>query len=476
MVARAADVGEVEVAAQPAAVSRSWSDEARPRRGHARRGARRRGLLGHASRAREHRRRAARRRRRLGSGEDRRHRREGPLQRQPTREGRRRADRARRRRRGRAARRGRREGDGGRRERERRGRRRDRRRDRRQGEPQGRRGRRSWRRQQRHRLAPGDRRGRGVDRVRAGQLRQGPARPPALPKALRLGLDPQGAARSSGDDRRGRARRARADEGSPRGDARQHFADAEPSVDEASARFEQTSDVDAIIEQAKARAVAAHAQVTTAKAARDLATLDVSYTHIVAPSDGIVSKRTVAPGQLLAAGQPVVQLVPDGQLWVTANFKETQIQKMRIGQPAEIEIDAFPGQTLHGEIESFSAATGAKFTLLPPDNASGNYTTVVQRLPVRIKVKDVPSGVALRPGLSAELVVDTRKSNSPWLPLHPPPGADRAAAQHASAGRRRQQAARRRRRRDEARILEGRQTPASSTSPSPTCRTRSARR
>jgi membrane fusion protein, multidrug efflux system len=180
-------------------------------------------------------------------------------------------------------------------------------------------------------------------------------------------------------------------------------------VDEASARFEQTSDVDAIIEQAKARAVAAHAQVTTAKAARDLAALDVSYTRIVAPSDGIVSKRSVAPGQLLVPGQPVVQLVPDGQIWVTANFKETQIQKMRVGQPAEIEIDAFPGQTLHGEVESFSAATGAKFTLLPPDNASGNYTKVVQRLPVRIKVKDVPTSVPLRPGLSAELTVDTRK-------------------------------------------------------------------
>jgi membrane fusion protein, multidrug efflux system len=123
----------------------------------------------------------------------------------------------------------------------------------------------------------------------------------------------------------------------------------------------------------------------------------------------VVSKRSVAPGQLVAAGQPIVQLVPDGQLWVTANFKETQIQKMRVGQSAEIEIDAFPGEKLHGEVESFSAATGAKFTLLPPDNASGNYTKVVQRLPVRIKVKDIPAGVALRPGLSAELTVDTRK-------------------------------------------------------------------
>jgi membrane fusion protein (multidrug efflux system) len=179
-------------------------------------------------------------------------------------------------------------------------------------------------------------------------------------------------------------------------------------VEEASARFDQTSDVEAIIEQAKARAAAAHAQVNTAMAARDLAALDVSYTKIIASTDGLVSKRTVAPGQLVAAGQPIVQLVPDGQLWVTANFKETQIEKMRVNQPAEIEIDAFPGVKIHGEVESFSAATGAKFTLLPPDNASGNYTKVVQRLPVRIKIKEVPNGVSLRPGLSAELSVNTR--------------------------------------------------------------------
>ncbi|HVY45512.1 MAG TPA: HlyD family secretion protein [Minicystis sp.] len=180
-------------------------------------------------------------------------------------------------------------------------------------------------------------------------------------------------------------------------------------VEEANARFEQSSDVDAIIEQARARAAAARAQVATAKAARDLAQLDVSYTHVLAPADGIVSKRTVAVGQLVAAGQPIVQLVPDGKVWITANFKETQISHMRVGQPADFTLDAFPGKTIGGEVESFSAATGAKFTLLPPDNASGNYTKVVQRVPVRIRVKDVPQGVALRPGLSAELTVDTRK-------------------------------------------------------------------
>jgi membrane fusion protein, multidrug efflux system len=82
---------------------------------------------------------------------------------------------------------------------------------------------------------------------------------------------------------------------------------------------------------------------------------------------------------------------------------------MRVGQPAHVEIDAFPGVTLHGEVESLSAATGARFTLLPPDNASGNYTKVVQRVPVRIHVKEIPSGIMLRPGMSVDVSVDTNK-------------------------------------------------------------------
>ncbi|MEO6603339.1 MAG: HlyD family efflux transporter periplasmic adaptor subunit, partial [Polyangiaceae bacterium] len=121
-----------------------------------------------------------------------------------------------------------------------------------------------------------------------------------------------------------------------------------------------------------------------------------------------VSKKSINVGQMLSPGQSIVQLVTD-KLWVTGNFKETQVANMRVGQSARVEVDAFSGKSIEGEIESFSGATGAKFTLLPPDNATGNFTKVVQRLPVRVRLHDLPAGVALRPGMSVDLTVDTRK-------------------------------------------------------------------
>ncbi len=178
-------------------------------------------------------------------------------------------------------------------------------------------------------------------------------------------------------------------------------------VAEASARAAQVSDVDALINQAKARARTAHAQVGVAKTVRNLAALELTYTKILAPQDGVVSKKSIEVGQAVQAGQGIVQLVPTRDVWITGNFKETQLAHMRTGQPAHATIDAFPGVVLHGDVDSFSAATGARFSLLPPDNASGNYTKVVQRVPVRVHLKDVPPGVALRPGLSVNLVVDT---------------------------------------------------------------------
>lgn len=178
-------------------------------------------------------------------------------------------------------------------------------------------------------------------------------------------------------------------------------------VEEASARAKQQSDVASLVEQARARALQAHAQVATAKAARDLAALDLSYTRILAPHDGVVSKKTIAEGQSVGSGQGIVQLVTPG-VWVTANFKETQLARMKVGAPVEFTVDAYGSQKFHGEIESLSGATGSRFTLLPPDNASGNFTKVVQRLPVRIRVTEVPSGAELRPGMSADVNVNTR--------------------------------------------------------------------
>jgi membrane fusion protein, multidrug efflux system len=183
---------------------------------------------------------------------------------------------------------------------------------------------------------------------------------------------------------------------------------AQSRVVEAKAKAKISNDVATQIQLAQARAKAARAQVDTAKAARDLAELELSYTKIFAPSDGVVSKKSINVGQMLSPGQSVVQLVTD-KLWVTGNFKETQVAGMRVGQPARIEVDAFSGASIEGEVESFSGATGAKFTLLPPDNATGNFTKVVQRLPVRVRLHHLPLGITLRPGMSVALTVDTRK-------------------------------------------------------------------
>jgi len=182
---------------------------------------------------------------------------------------------------------------------------------------------------------------------------------------------------------------------------------AQSRIAEADARWKQSSDVDVLVKQAKARVDAARAAVATAEAAVDLARLQLSWTRVIAPSDGVVSKKTIAAGQAVQSGQTIVQLVPAAR-WVTANFKETQVGRMHVGQKVRISTDAFPGAELRGEVESFSGATGSRFTLLPPDNATGNFTKVVQRLPVRIRLLDVPAGIALRPGMSVDAVVDTR--------------------------------------------------------------------
>jgi membrane fusion protein (multidrug efflux system) len=161
------------------------------------------------------------------------------------------------------------------------------------------------------------------------------------------------------------------------------------------------------VRQAHAQAEAAKADVKVAVAMRDLAALNLSYAKIVAPQDGVISKKSINVGQQLGAGQAVGQLVTDAR-WVTANFKETQVEHMRVGQPAQISVDALSGDDLRGEVESMSSGTGSRFTLLPPDNASGNFTKVVQRVPVRIKLIDVPKTVVLRTGMNVDATVDTR--------------------------------------------------------------------
>ncbi len=175
---------------------------------------------------------------------------------------------------------------------------------------------------------------------------------------------------------------------------------AEGRVREAAGRLVVSSPIDAQI-------AAAHARVRAAQATLDLARNQLAYTRVSAPTDGVLSRLQAREGGLVAAGQVMAQLVP-ARLYVTANFKETQIGQMRPGQAAEIEIDAFPGTTLRGKVESLSGGTGARFALLPPDNASGNFVKVVERVPVRIALDAPPDGIPLRAGLSAFATVHLR--------------------------------------------------------------------
>ncbi|MBW8684166.1 HlyD family secretion protein [Chitinophaga rhizophila] len=138
--------------------------------------------------------------------------------------------------------------------------------------------------------------------------------------------------------------------------------------------------------------------------------LDVSYTVIRAPYDGKMGRRTIQEGQLIQAGQTLAFIVNQATgKWIIANFKETQVSHMHIGQPADIEIDAFPGKTFNGTIESLSPATGARFSLLPPDNSSGNFVKIVQRIPVRIKLTSSSAEtVSLRAGMNATVAISKK--------------------------------------------------------------------
>ena len=152
----------------------------------------------------------------------------------------------------------------------------------------------------------------------------------------------------------------------------------------------------------------AHASLNAQQAARDLAEINLGYTRITAPVDGIVGQRQVRAGQYVSAGTEVISLVPLPDVWVIANFKETQMTRVRVGQPASATVDAFPGVVLHGRVDSWSPASGAQFSLLPPDNATGNFTKVVQRIPVKIVFEPDPSiADLLRPGMSVIATIYT---------------------------------------------------------------------
>lgn len=190
----------------------------------------------------------------------------------------------------------------------------------------------------------------------------------------------------------------------------QQFDQAKSDRDVAAATYRAAQDqYKAALEQvgtSRNQLTVTNVGVTQRQADVDFAKLQLSYTTVTAPSAGITSKKNIQLGQLVQAGQTLFNIVNDNSLYITANFKETQLTNMKNGQKVDIEVDAFPDMKLHGEIYNFSPATGAKFSLLPPDNATGNFVKVVQRVPVKIKINaDKETMAKLRPGMSVNVSV-----------------------------------------------------------------------
>jgi membrane fusion protein (multidrug efflux system) len=175
----------------------------------------------------------------------------------------------------------------------------------------------------------------------------------------------------------------------------------------AALRNAETAPQQITVIKARAAAAEAHAQQLRAQLAQ--AQLNLQYATVKAPVKGMISRKTVEPGQIVQPGQPLMALIPLEEVWVVANFKETQLQNMRAGQRVTVKVDALGGREFKGTVDSIAAATGARFALLPPENATGNYVKVVQRVPVKILLDpgQDPEHL-LRPGLSAEPMVYTR--------------------------------------------------------------------
>ncbi|MFO1037014.1 MAG: HlyD family secretion protein [Geminicoccaceae bacterium] len=180
------------------------------------------------------------------------------------------------------------------------------------------------------------------------------------------------------------------------------------AVDAAAASLEAARDQVGVL---RARQASAEAEKGMAGAVLERAKIDLDYTTIQAPIDGVVGNKAVQVGDYLKPGQQLMAVVPMDALYIEANFKETQIARMRSGAKVQLKLDAYPDQPLEGTIESFAPASGSTFSLLPPENASGNFTKIVQRVPVRIALpRDNPLNGRLRPGLSVVVTADTRQA------------------------------------------------------------------
>lgn len=185
---------------------------------------------------------------------------------------------------------------------------------------------------------------------------------------------------------------------------------AEARVVEARA---QTIQAEALTQEVRVREAErdlAQAQLREAEADLSLALLNLEHTEVRAPIAGVVAKKALEVGQVVQAGQPLLAVVPLHDVWVVANFKETQLRRLRPGMRADVTVDGFPDRAWRGTVDSVSAGTGARFSLLPPENATGNWVKVVQRVPVKILLEPGPAGAAplLRAGLSAHVTVRLR--------------------------------------------------------------------
>ncbi len=191
------------------------------------------------------------------------------------------------------------------------------------------------------------------------------------------------------------------------------LADTQAAGDEADARLaaarRQADAAAAQIVSGRAQVDSARAQIDQRRTDLDFARLQRSYATVTAPIAGLVSHKDLEPGQFVQAGQTLLSVTSDAGAWVVANFKETEVARMRPGQPATIRLDGYHGVVFHGKVESLSGATGARFALLPPDNASGNFVKVTQRIPVRIAVDPAGDGRVLRPGASADVTVSVEQ-------------------------------------------------------------------
>lgn len=202
-------------------------------------------------------------------------------------------------------------------------------------------------------------------------------------------------------------------------DLAQKGINAKSSLDEAKNDLDKARQQLAVAEQGIISAKAAlggnpdietdkHPTVMAALAARDKAAYDLAQTTVTAPADGVISQASsFKPGQYVAVGTPLFTLVETGDTWIDANFKETQLTHMKPGQKAEIIVDTYPGKTFEATVKAIGAGTGAEFSLLPAQNATGNWVKVTQRIPVRLELTDPDAKIALRTGMSATVTVDT---------------------------------------------------------------------